>query len=108
MDEVTPEFNSSLQYLWRISNMLWSAHTASMDTSTTRDEFVILKQLDIELYPRMNYCERWEAWVLKERAKKLKPIDVEDYFIFLNTLAHDKGLIMKDKDVAPAVVLNTR
>jgi len=108
MDEIAPEFNSSLQYLWRISNMLWSAHTAAMDTTTTRDEFLILKQLDIELYPRMNYRERWEAYVLKERAKKLGARDVEDYFIFLNNLAHEKKLIMKDKDVMPAVVKNTR
>ncbi len=108
MDEVAPEFNSSLQYLWRISNMLWSAHTARMDDTTTKDEFAILEQLEIELDPRMTEQERWEAEVLNRRARKLSPVAIKDYFIYLNRIAHSKKLIMKDKDLAPAVVKNTR
>lgn len=109
MDEVAPEFNSSLQYLWRISNMLWSAHTARMDDTTTRDEFAILEQLEIELDPRMSYVERAEAEYFNKLARKsLSPIAIKEYFRYLNRTAHLKGLIMKDKSVLPGVVENTR
>lgn len=107
-DEVRPEFNSSLQYLWRISNLLWSAHTARMDETTAKDEFNILEQLEIELDPRMSEQERWEASCLNRLARKLKPSDIKEYFLYLNRKAHASGLIMKDRESAPGVVRNTR
>jgi len=107
MEELAPEFNSSMQYLWRISNLLWSAHNARMDQETLKDEFYILEQLEIELDPRMSELERWEADVLNYYASKLKRLAIKNYFIYLNRLAHSKGLIMKDREGGPAVTRNT-
>lgn len=108
MEEIKPEFNSSLQYLWRISNLLWSAHTACMDERTRQDEFSMLEQLQIELDPRMNEQERWQGWLLNKRASNLNKHMITDYFLFLNRIAHDKGLIMKDQDTLPAMLRNTK
>lgn len=94
MEEVRPEFNSSLQYLWRISNLLWSAHTTCMDETTRSDELTILEQLEIELDPRMTSQERWESEILRRRARGLMSEPIREYFIFLNRLAHQKGLIL--------------
>lgn len=104
MDDSQPEFNSSLQYLWRISNLLWSAHTARMDQTTQKDEVYILEQLEIELDPRMTEQERYYADFLNGKAKSLKPLAIKNYFIFLNRIAHEKGLIMKDKETLPGVI----
>ena len=79
-----------------------------MDEKTYKDEFAMLEELEIELDPRMSEVERWEADILCRRARRLKPADIKDYFIFLNRLAHSKGLIMKDRDMLPGVVRNTR
>lgn len=108
VEPVAPEFNSSLQYLWRVSNLLWSAHMARMDQDTVKDEFYILEQLEIELDPRMDEEERWEASVLNFYAAKMNKRAIKEYFLYLNRIAHAKGLIMKDKSQMPAVVGNAR
>lgn len=57
-NEPTPEFNSSLEYLRRISFLLWSIHVARMETKSCEDDFLLLDELDIELDPRMTIEER--------------------------------------------------
>jgi len=79
-----------------------------MDDTTTKDEFAILEQLEIELDPRMTEEERVIANGLNKKARSLRSIEIKRYFLYLNRLAHDKGLIMKDRETAPAVVMNTR
>ena len=108
MEEPKSEFNSSLQYLWQINNLIWSACTASIDDDNSKDEFRILHLLDVLLDPRMTEQERWEASVLSSKAMKGYDYSkIRDYFIYLNRIAHSKGLILKDKDTLPAVIRNT-
>lgn len=106
-DNPRPEFNSSLQYLERISRLLWAAHVASMDDETTADELNALQQLHLELDPRTvnkKICvgqkeydvTQYLEWCRKE-AKSKNPEKIRNYFRALNRFAHSEGLIMKDR-----------
>jgi hypothetical protein len=101
------EFNSSLQYLWRISNLIWSAHVSSMNAKTVTDEVLILEQLHIELDPEMSDDERKAAEDLRVEVKKsyLKA-DIRKYFIHLNRFAHKKGLVLKKVQKRAGVISN--
>lgn len=101
--EASPQFNSSLDYLKRISWLMNVAHTASVNDDDFLDWFWVLEQLHIELLPRMNPYEENILDTLMKRArvgvKYRQP--VRAYHSALNILAHQKDLIMTDKETGP-------
>jgi len=104
-NEPSPEFNSSIEYLKRISQLLWSIHIARQETESCEDDFLLLESLDIELDPRMNVDERNQSELLRGRCVNGKNKQmIRDWFVFLNRLAHDKKLIMKNSDQMAGVI----
>lgn len=102
--DITPGFNSSLQYLDQINSLIWSTIRASIDETTRKDEYLILTNLQILLVPRMTEEEEEKAEELRKYASKLSSKSLREYFTYLNRIAHAKGLIMKDTKNLPGVI----
>lgn len=95
-----PEFNSSLTYLERLNILI----TTTIDAQSTYiidksienlEQWVLsLDLLFIELEPRLT---KQEIIKYEEMIKTKSYMSLRNIKRYLNTLAHKKGLIMKDK-----------
>lgn len=90
----TPEFNGAVHHAYRVAMLISSYQAAASETVDTTDDFIFLDLLDQEIDPYMTPEEKWEADILRGRAKN-NPANIREYFIFLNNLTHIKGIMQK-------------
>lgn len=93
-EEYTPEFNGAIHHAYRVAMLVSAYQAAATETIDTADDFRILDLLDQEIDPYMTAQEVWEAEMLRARAKN-SGLFVREYFVFLNRLAHSKGIMQK-------------
>lgn len=93
-DTFSPEYNSAAHHAWRIGRLVQAYQNAVVSTENTADDHKILDLLQQEIISYMKPEEVKEADALRLKSL-VNPVLIRDYFIFLNILAHDKGIMQK-------------
>lgn len=90
----SPEYNSAAHHAWRIGRLVQAYQNAVMSTENKTDDLQVLDLFDQEINPYMTDQECKDADELRKKCSG-NPVYIRDYFIFLNRLAHTKGIMQK-------------
>ena len=101
-----PRFNSSLNYLFRVNNLMDSAHILKLEADNNDSNYLpyfsILESIHIEIMPRLTEEENEEARRLMNKARVClgnnQRTDIILYHFHINELAHNHNLILVDEE----------
>jgi hypothetical protein len=107
----TPAFNSSIAYLETIRWLINTAHVAASNDNDFNDWLRILRQLHIEITPRLKVKQLEHLEELKKSAvlNKNNYGKIEKYHTYLNIYIHSQGLGMINttiEEAGKAILIN--